>query len=116
MGDPLDTETQIGSLISEALRERVHSFVEDARDDGAEVVLAASRASTPSIRRRRSGVDKDGIAQEQVFGLVVTIVLFEDEKDAIRIENDVEYGLMASVWKGDPAKGTAGEPDQGRYR
>ena len=53
-----------------------------------------------------AGVDNAmTIAQEEVFGPVVTIVPFEDEKDAIRIANDVKYGLMASVWTGDPAKG-----------
>ena len=45
------------------------------------------------------------VAQEEVFGPVVTIIPFEDEQDAIRIANDVKYGLMASVWTGDPARG-----------
>ena len=45
------------------------------------------------------------IAQEEVFGPVVTLIPFEDEKDAIRIANDVRYGLMATVWTGDPARG-----------
>ena len=45
------------------------------------------------------------IAQEEVFGPVVTVTPFEDEADAIRIANDVRYGLMASIWTGDPAKG-----------
>jgi aldehyde dehydrogenase (NAD+)/betaine-aldehyde dehydrogenase len=44
-------------------------------------------------------------AQEEIFGPVVTVIPFEDEKDAIRIANDVKYGLMATVWTGDPAKG-----------
>ena len=45
------------------------------------------------------------VAQEEVFGPVVTVIPFEDEKDAIRIANDVKYGLMASVWTDDPARG-----------
>ena len=45
------------------------------------------------------------VAQEEIFGPVVTVIPFEDEKDAIRIANDVQYGLMATVWTGDPARG-----------
>ena len=55
----------------------------------------------PSSRRRTTRE----IAQEEVFGPVVTVIPFEDEKDAIRIANDVRYGLMATVWTGDPARG-----------
>ena len=45
------------------------------------------------------------VAQEEIFGPVVTVIPFEDEADAIRIANDVRYGLMATVWTGDPARG-----------
>jgi len=45
------------------------------------------------------------VAQEEIFGPVVTVIPFEDEKDATRIANDVRYGLMATVWTGDPARG-----------
>jgi acyl-CoA reductase-like NAD-dependent aldehyde dehydrogenase len=107
VGDPLDAETQMGSLISEAHRERVHSFVEGAREEGGEIVLGGEpgeHAFYPATVV--AGVESSStIAQEEVFGPVVTIIPFEDEKDAIRIANDVKYGLMASVWTGDPARG-----------
>ena len=45
------------------------------------------------------------VAQEEIFGPVVTVIPFEDEKDAIRIANDVRYGLMATVWTGDAGRG-----------
>jgi acyl-CoA reductase-like NAD-dependent aldehyde dehydrogenase len=45
------------------------------------------------------------VAQEEVFGPVVVAVPFEDEADAVRLANDVRYGLMATVWTGDPARG-----------
>jgi acyl-CoA reductase-like NAD-dependent aldehyde dehydrogenase len=107
MGDPLDAETQMGSLISQAHRERVHSFVEGAREEGAEVVLGGEPGEhafyPPTVV---AGVENSAaIAQEEVFGPVVTVIPFEDEQDAIRIANDVKYGLMASVWTGDPARG-----------
>jgi acyl-CoA reductase-like NAD-dependent aldehyde dehydrogenase len=107
VGDPLDPETQMGSLVSTAHRTRVHGFVERARD-GAEVVTGgavpdgAGAFYPPTIVAATNDTE---IAQEEVFGPVVTVIPFEDEKDAIRIANDVRYGLMATVWTGDPARG-----------
>jgi acyl-CoA reductase-like NAD-dependent aldehyde dehydrogenase len=109
VGDPLDAETQMGSLISAGHRDRVHGFVERARDTEAEVVTGgtvpegAGAFYPPTVvAAAGSGVE---IAQEEVFGPVVTVIPFEDEADAIRIANDVRYGLMATVWTGDPARG-----------
>ena len=45
------------------------------------------------------------VAQEEIFGPVVSVIPFADEAEAIRIANDVRYGLMATVWTGDPARG-----------
>jgi aldehyde dehydrogenase (NAD+)/betaine-aldehyde dehydrogenase len=108
VGDPLDPETQMGSLISTAHRERVHGFVERGSGDGAEVVAGgvipdgAGAFYPPTVV---AAPNESEIAQEEVFGPVVTVIPFEDEKDAIRIANDVRYGLMATVWTGDPARG-----------
>jgi acyl-CoA reductase-like NAD-dependent aldehyde dehydrogenase len=107
VGDPLDPETQMGSLVSIAHRDRVHGFVERAAD-GAAVVTGgvvpggAGAFYPPTI----VAADNDAeIAQEEVFGPVVTLIPFDDENDAIRLANDVRYGLMATVWTGDPARG-----------
>jgi acyl-CoA reductase-like NAD-dependent aldehyde dehydrogenase len=109
VGDPLDPETQVGSLISPAHRERVHGFVEQGRSEGAEVVTGGRIADgkgafyPPTVL---AGVESSmTVAQEEIFGPVVTVIPFEDEKDAVRIANDVRYGLMATVWTGDPARG-----------
>ncbi len=107
VGDPLDAETQMGSLISQAHRDRVHSFVEGARGEGAEVVVGGEPGEhafyPPTVV---AGIENSAtIAQEEVFGPVVTVIPFADEQDAIRTANDVKYGLMASVWTGDPARG-----------
>jgi acyl-CoA reductase-like NAD-dependent aldehyde dehydrogenase len=109
VGDPLDPETQIGSLISAEHREKVHGYVETGREEGAEVVAGGEPPDgkgafyPPTVLAK---VDNQmRVAQEEIFGPVVTVTAFEDEKDAVRIANDVKYGLMATVWTGDPARG-----------
>jgi|SRR5579884_3271649 len=109
VGDPLDSDTQMGSLISTAHREKVHGFVESAREEGAEVTTGGAVDDGPGAFYPPTVIAKAGsrmlAAQEEIFGPVVTVIPFEDEADAIRIANDVKYGLMATVWTGDPGKG-----------
>ncbi len=108
VGDPLDAETQMGSLISPAHREKVHGFVESARSEGAEVTtggLIADGAGAFYPATVIAGGNDLRAAQEEIFGPVVTVIPFDDENDAVRIANDVKYGLMATVWTGDPGKG-----------
>jgi aldehyde dehydrogenase (NAD+)/betaine-aldehyde dehydrogenase len=109
LGDPLQPETQVGSLVSMAHRDRVHGFVEQGREEGADVVLGGEPGDgngafyPPTVIAKVDNAMT--VAQEEIFGPVVTVIPFEDEKDAIRIANDVRYGLMATVWTGDPARG-----------
>jgi aldehyde dehydrogenase (NAD+)/betaine-aldehyde dehydrogenase len=109
VGDPLEAETQVGSLISREHRDKVHGFVERGREEGAEVVLGGEAGDgagafyPPTVLAKVD--NRMTVAQEEIFGPVVTVTPFEDEKDAIRIANDVRYGLMATVWTGDPARG-----------
>ncbi len=109
VGDPLDAETQMGSLISTAHREKVHGFVESARKEGAEVTAGGAIGDGPGAFYPPTVIAKAGnwmlAAQEEIFGPVVTVIPFEDENDAVQIANDVKYGLMATVWTGDPGKG-----------
>jgi aldehyde dehydrogenase (NAD+)/betaine-aldehyde dehydrogenase len=108
VGDPLDAETQMGSLISTTHRDKVHGFVERGADAGAEVVTGGAVPDGAGAFYPPTVVAVDNaaeIAQEEVFGPVVTVVPFDDEAEAIRIANDVRYGLMATVWTGDPARG-----------
>jgi aldehyde dehydrogenase (NAD+)/betaine-aldehyde dehydrogenase len=109
VGDPLDPETHVGSLISAGHRDRVHGFVEQGREEGAEVVLGGEPGNgkgafyPPTVL---AGVEsRMVVAQEEIFGPVVTVIPFEDERDAVRIANDVRYGLFATVWTGDAARG-----------
>jgi acyl-CoA reductase-like NAD-dependent aldehyde dehydrogenase len=109
VGDPLDAETQVGSLISPEHRDRVHGYVEQGRDEGAEVIAGGQPLDgkgafyPPTVLAKVDNAMT--VAQEEIFGPVVTVIPFEDERDAVRIANDVRYGLMATVWTGDPARG-----------
>ena len=109
VGDPLDPETQMGSLISTAHRDKVQSFVEDARSGRAEIVAGGEPQAGPGAFYPPTviaGVENDSaVAQEEIFGPVVTISPFEDEREAVRLANAVRYGLFATVWTGDPARG-----------
>jgi acyl-CoA reductase-like NAD-dependent aldehyde dehydrogenase len=109
VGDPLDPETHMGSLISQSHRDKVHTFVETGRDEGAEVVTGGEPAAgdgafyPPTVL---TGVEsRMTVAQEEIFGPVVTVIPFEDEDEAIKIANDVKYGLTATVWTRDPTRG-----------
>jgi acyl-CoA reductase-like NAD-dependent aldehyde dehydrogenase len=109
VGDPLDAETQMGSLISTGHRAKVHAFVEDARSEGAEVTTGGAIAGGPGAFYPPTVIAGAGnelrAVQEEIFGPVVAVIPFDDEDDAVRIANDVRYGLMATVWTGDPARG-----------
>ncbi|MDX6510240.1 MAG: aldehyde dehydrogenase [Gaiellaceae bacterium] len=109
VGDPLDPETQMGSLISTAHREKVHGFVEAGREEGAEVVTGGEPGDGTGAFYRPTVLAKVGnamtVAQEEIFGPVVTVIPFADEKEAVQLANDVRYGLMATVWTKDPARG-----------
>ncbi|MFL6021418.1 MAG: aldehyde dehydrogenase family protein, partial [Gaiellaceae bacterium] len=90
-------------------RDKVHAFVDGARDDGAEVTTGGAVADGPGAFYPPTIIAKAGnrmvAAQEEIFGPVVTVIPFDDEADAVRIANDVKYGLMATIWTGDPARG-----------
>ncbi len=106
VGDPLDPETQMGSLISAAHRAKVHDFVTSAAGEvttGGTLADGAGAFYPPTVI---AAVDhSSSVAQEEVFGPVVVAIPFEDEADAVRLANDVRYGLMATVWTGNPARG-----------
>jgi acyl-CoA reductase-like NAD-dependent aldehyde dehydrogenase len=113
VGDPLVDTTKVGSLISPAHAEKVRGFVTMGLEDGGELLaggdldlgdgLDASAFVAPTVI---AGVDNAArIAQEEVFGPVVTLTRFGDEAEAIAIANDVRYGLAATVWTGDGGRG-----------
>ena len=101
--DPYEhPDALLGSLISRTHRERVHGFVERAAGEGAEVLAGGEIEDGPGAFYRPTVVDgcrqSDEIVQREVFGPVISVVSFEQEREAIEMANGVEFGLTASVW------------------
>ncbi|WP_420993119.1 aldehyde dehydrogenase [Cupriavidus sp. 30B13] len=109
MGDPMDAGTQIGPVTTRAQYEKVLSYIDIGRREGARVVLGGGPASRPECGQGWfveptifAGVDnRMRIAQEEVFGPVLSVIRFKDEAEAVAIANDVRFGLGAGVWTGD---------------
>jgi 5-carboxymethyl-2-hydroxymuconic-semialdehyde dehydrogenase len=106
VGHPLDPATEIGPLIHPRHVEKVLSYVKTARDDGATVATGGERANsgagnyvTPTLYTHATTSMR--IAQEEIFGPVLTTIPFADEKEALAIANDVRYGLAAYLWTKD---------------
>jgi aldehyde dehydrogenase (NAD+) len=104
LGDPSDPQTQVGPISTRPQFDKVMSYIAVAKAEGATCVLGGkSRADLgagqfvePTIF---TNVRNDmRIAQEEVFGPVLVVIPFKDEVDAIRIGNDVKFGLAAAVW------------------
>jgi aldehyde dehydrogenase (NAD+) len=104
IGDPAQPETQIGPIATRPQFEKILGYIRLAREEGATCAfggkaradLGAGMFVEPTIF---TGVRNDmRIAQEEVFGPVLAVIPFEDEEDAVRIGNDVAYGLAAAVW------------------
>ncbi len=106
VGHPLDPATELGPLIHPRHAEKVLSYAEHARNDGAQIATGGKRALDgkgnfvcPTLFTGAKSSMR--IAQEEIFGPVLTVIPFEDEADALRIANDVRYGLAAYIWTGD---------------
>ena len=106
LGNPMNASTQVGPITTPAQYEKVLSYIQIAQDEGAELLLGGKPASCgdgwfvePTIFARVS--PKMRIAQEEVFGPVLSILKFRDEAEAIAIANDSCYGLGAGVWTSD---------------
>jgi acyl-CoA reductase-like NAD-dependent aldehyde dehydrogenase len=110
-GDPMDPATRLGPMISETQRDRVRSYIQKGVEEGATLVTGGAE--------QPDGLDKGyfikptvfadvtndmTIAQEEIFGPVVSIITYTDEDDAIRIANDTVYGLHGGVYGADPER------------
>jgi len=111
VGDPLDMSTQIGPLVSERQRDRVEGYIAKGIEEGSRLVVGGGRPDhlgrgwfvEPTVF---ADVDnRQVIAQEEIFGPVLTVTRYEDENDAVRIANESDFGLGGSVWTADPEHG-----------
>jgi acyl-CoA reductase-like NAD-dependent aldehyde dehydrogenase len=106
MGNPLSLETQVGPVTTRPQYEKILGYVEVAKGEGAHLALGGRPADRPECGSGWfieptifTGVDnRMRIAQEEVFGPVLSVIPFDDEDDAIAIANDSPYGLAAGVW------------------
>ncbi len=105
VGNPLDPQTEIGPLIHKTHFDKVCSYFTAAREDGAEIAAGGDRAGDsgwfvqPTLF---TGARNDmRIAQEEIFGPVLTAIRFKDEDEALQIANDIPYGLTGYVWTND---------------
>jgi aldehyde dehydrogenase (NAD+) len=113
VGDPTDPDVQMGPLISAAQFERVQAHVDRAVHDGAKLATGGGRPAgltggyyfEPTILTE---VTPDAIiAQEEVFGPVLSVLRYRDDDDAVRIANNSQYGLSGAVWGTDVDRGLA---------
>jgi aldehyde dehydrogenase len=111
-GNPLDTATMIGAQASNDQLEKILSYIDIGKAEGATVLTGGERADlggdlsggyyiNPTIFE---GTNSMRIFQEEIFGPVVSVTRFDDEADALRIANDSLYGLGAGVWTRDGAQ------------
>jgi betaine-aldehyde dehydrogenase len=113
IGNPLDPQTQVGSLISESHMEKVLGYIARGRAEGAKVVIGGQRVTTGDLA---SGFfvaptvfdechDDMAIAREEIFGPVMTVLTFDDEDEVIARANATEFGLSAGVFTNDLTRG-----------
>jgi aldehyde dehydrogenase (NAD+) len=110
IGDPLDAATRLGPLISSAQRERVEGYIAKGKSEGARLVAGGGRPEAFSkgyfVQPTVFADVKSNmtIAQEEIFGPVLSILPYDSEAEAVEIANDSIYGLAGGVWSGDPER------------
>ncbi|NBP84925.1 MAG: aldehyde dehydrogenase [Mycobacteriaceae bacterium] len=112
IGDPLDTATDIGPVVSSRQRDRVLDYIESGKRSGAKLVVGGG---VPRNQPRGwfvsptvfADVDNsDRIAQEEIFGPVLAVIPYDGDDQAIALANDSEFGLAGTVWSSDTARAT----------
>jgi len=109
IGDPMSTETHVGPVTTQPQYQKIIDYIEIAKKENAKCVLGGRPYTGPGARGRQfieptifTGVTNEmRIAQEEVFGPVLSVIPFDTEEDAVRIGNDIDFGLAAGVWTND---------------
>ncbi|MEP7060325.1 MAG: aldehyde dehydrogenase family protein, partial [Actinomycetota bacterium] len=112
LGSGLDADTQMGPLISQAHRTRVRGYVDSAMQDGATVSAGGRDAAVAGLDGGFffqptviNGVRNDmKVAQEEIFGPVLSVIAWKDEDELRALANGVDYGLAAGIWSADTSK------------
>lgn len=112
VGDPLDTSTDIGPLVSSRQRDRVLGYIEAGKSTGATLLVGGSVPSdqprgwfvSPTVFADVNNADR--IAQEEIFGPVLAVVPYDGDDEAIALANDSEFGLAGTVWSSDDERAT----------
>jgi betaine-aldehyde dehydrogenase len=113
VGDPMDPATQVGALVSEQHMQKVLSYIERGRAEGARLLIGGNRVTTGALGKGYFVApaifdncrDDMGIVREEIFGPVMSVMEFDDEREVIQRANATEFGLAAGVFTNDLTRG-----------
>ena len=107
VGDPLEDDTVVGPLITEAHRSRVEGYITTGLSEGAELVTGGERPADPDTGwyvppTLLAGCSGDmRVVKEEIFGPVIVVVAFDDDDEALALANGTDFGLYDYIWSGD---------------